>query len=207
MSGAKCIIVNIYLRRKEILLIFFCILLNALPTSLHDQQLLDYFWDISRDWERDCKERQLCMGDCAYMRCFTYSWTIHLLCSYCYCVSHLVQTSLVSTCDAEEDKNVIIFANVNKKRPTTIFICILFLYTHVVKGQNLTYRLYSTYFSECGWSRLAWCKVLPAIVPVADAHQTVSRLCVCNRHRTSHVTLHNQRRLLAKFSVVSKNFC
>ena len=67
MSGAKCIIVNIYLRRKEILLIFFCILLNALPTSLHDQPLLDYFWDISRDWERDCKEWQLCMGDCAYV--------------------------------------------------------------------------------------------------------------------------------------------
>ena len=28
------------------------ILLNALPKSLHDQPLLDYIWDISRDWER-----------------------------------------------------------------------------------------------------------------------------------------------------------
>jgi len=30
-----------------------------------NQPLLDYIWDISRDWER-LQERQLCMGDCTY---------------------------------------------------------------------------------------------------------------------------------------------
>jgi len=43
LGTAKCIIFNIYLGRKEIILICF---------RLFDQPLLDYFWDISRDWER-----------------------------------------------------------------------------------------------------------------------------------------------------------
>ena len=50
LGTAKCIIFNIYLRRKEIL--FFVISLDALSQSVHDQPLLDYLWDISRDWER-----------------------------------------------------------------------------------------------------------------------------------------------------------
>ena len=43
LGTAKCIIFNIY---------FPSFLLNALPKSWHDQPLLDYFWDISIDWER-----------------------------------------------------------------------------------------------------------------------------------------------------------
>jgi len=71
LGTAKCIIFNFYLRRKEILSISFVILLNALPKYLHDQPLLDYFWDISRDWEAR-RERQFCMGDwlCKYSRVF-----------------------------------------------------------------------------------------------------------------------------------------
>jgi len=40
---------NIYLRRKEILQIFFRHFVE-LPAKI--QPLLDYFWDISRGWER-----------------------------------------------------------------------------------------------------------------------------------------------------------
>ena len=40
---------NIYLRRKEILLILFR---HCVELPVKNQQLLDYFWDISRDWER-----------------------------------------------------------------------------------------------------------------------------------------------------------
>jgi len=39
----------IYLRRKEILLNFFRHFVELLAKN---QPLLDYFWDISRDWER-----------------------------------------------------------------------------------------------------------------------------------------------------------
>ena len=53
----------IYLRRKRSFWFSSVILLNALPKSLHDQPLLDYFWDINIDWERDCKKRQLCKAD------------------------------------------------------------------------------------------------------------------------------------------------
>jgi len=51
LGTANCIIVYIYLRGKEILLIFFCHFVVALLKSLHDQPLLDYFWDISTDWQ------------------------------------------------------------------------------------------------------------------------------------------------------------
>ena len=50
----------IYLRRKEIFFIFFRQFVE-LPAK--NQPLLDYFWDISRDWER-LQRRQLCMGTC-----------------------------------------------------------------------------------------------------------------------------------------------
>jgi len=50
LGTANCIIFDIYFRRKEML--FFVISLNALSKSLHDQPLLDYLWDIGRDWER-----------------------------------------------------------------------------------------------------------------------------------------------------------
>ena len=39
---------NIYLRRREILLIFFR---HFVELPAKNQPLLDYFWDISRDWE------------------------------------------------------------------------------------------------------------------------------------------------------------
>jgi len=45
----QILVLNIYLRRKEILLIFFRYFVER-PAK--KQQLLDYFWDISRDWER-----------------------------------------------------------------------------------------------------------------------------------------------------------
>jgi len=52
-------VLNIYLRRKEILLIFFCHFVE-LPAKIQS----DYFWDISRDWERlQRTTTQLCMGD------------------------------------------------------------------------------------------------------------------------------------------------
>ena len=62
-------ILNIYLRRKAIILIFFCRFV-VLPAN--NQPLLDYFWDISRDWE-SIKERQLCIWrlEC-YMQRFFY---------------------------------------------------------------------------------------------------------------------------------------
>jgi len=41
-------ILNIYLRRKVILLIFFR---HFVELSVKNQPLLDCFWDISRDWE------------------------------------------------------------------------------------------------------------------------------------------------------------
>jgi len=40
------------------LLIFFRHFVKLLAKV---QPLLDYFWDIRRDWERECKERQLCI--------------------------------------------------------------------------------------------------------------------------------------------------
>jgi len=53
---------NIYSRRNGILLIFLRHLVNLLAKN---QPLLDYFWDISRDWERlQGKTTQLCRGDC-----------------------------------------------------------------------------------------------------------------------------------------------
>ena len=52
LGTVKCSMCYIYLRRKENILIFSVILLNTLSKSLHDQHLLDYFWDIGRDWER-----------------------------------------------------------------------------------------------------------------------------------------------------------
>ena len=52
---------NIYLRRKEILSIFFHHFVD-LPAK--DELLLDYFWDISRDWERLQRTTTwLCIGD------------------------------------------------------------------------------------------------------------------------------------------------
>ena len=48
-------ILNIFLRRKAILFIFFR---HFVEVSAKNQPLLDYFWDISRDWESS-KERQL----------------------------------------------------------------------------------------------------------------------------------------------------
>ena len=51
LGTAKCVIFNIIW--EEILLIFFRHFVErALSKSLHDQSFLDYFWDISRDWER-----------------------------------------------------------------------------------------------------------------------------------------------------------
>jgi len=52
LGAAKCSSFNIYLEERRSFWISSVILLNALPKSLHDQPLLDYFWDISRDWER-----------------------------------------------------------------------------------------------------------------------------------------------------------
>jgi len=39
----------IYFRRKEILLFFFR---HSAELPVKNQPLLDYLWDISRDWER-----------------------------------------------------------------------------------------------------------------------------------------------------------
>ena len=49
LGTVKCIILNINLRRQEHLLAFFRQLVE-LPAK--NQPFLDYFWDISRDWER-----------------------------------------------------------------------------------------------------------------------------------------------------------
>jgi len=62
LRSAKCIVVDIYLRRMVISLIFFRQFVE-LPAK--NQPLLDYFWDIKRDWERlQRTTTQLCMEDC-----------------------------------------------------------------------------------------------------------------------------------------------
>ena len=48
LCTAKYIFFNIYLRRNQILLIFFR---HFVELPAKSQPLLNYFWDISRDWE------------------------------------------------------------------------------------------------------------------------------------------------------------
>jgi len=60
LGTVKRIIFYNYLRRNDILLIFF----RQIVFPANNQPLLDHFWDISRAWERlQRTTTQLCMGD------------------------------------------------------------------------------------------------------------------------------------------------
>ena len=78
-------VLYIYLRRKEILLIFFR---HFVERPVKNQPLLDYFWDISRDWERlQRTTTRICKGD--------WPMTTTVITSNCQCFIHKTPTYLV----------------------------------------------------------------------------------------------------------------